>query len=69
MTKFTTTKSNVELLRASDSFIFLATEPSKLVGNHNIELGSSLDNFLPLLGGYIMGNLCTVFSAKHGRMQ
>lgn len=67
MTKFTTTKSNVELLR--HSFIFLATEPSKLVGNHNIKLGSSLDNFLPLFGGYIMGNLCTIFSVKQGRTQ
>lgn len=61
-----TTKCNVELpRRARDSFILLAAQPCKLVGNHNIKLGSSLHNLFPLSCGYIMGNLGTVFPVVH----
>lgn len=62
-----TTKCNVELPRARYSFILLAAQPCKLVGNHNIKLSCSLHNLFPLSGGYIMGNLGTVFPAKQRR--
>ena len=42
------------------SFILLAAQPSKLVGDNYIELGSSLHNLLPLSCGHIMCNLSTV---------
>ena len=47
------------------SLVFLAAEPSKPVGNHNIQLRSSLDNSLPLLGGDVVGDLCAVSPVVH----
>ena len=45
--------------------VFLATQPSKPVGNDNVELRSSLHDSLPLLGGNVVGNLCAVSPVVH----
>jgi hypothetical protein len=42
------------------SLVLLAAEPSKLVGDHNIKLCSTLHNLLTLAGGDIVSNLSTV---------
>ena len=57
-----TKKNNPSVI---SSLVFLATEPSKPVGDNNIQLRSSLDNGLPLLGGDVVSNLCAVSPVVH----
>ena len=54
------TRSSTSLWQESTLLILLAAEPSKLVGDHNVELRGTLNNLLALLGGDIVGDLGTV---------
>ena len=53
------------------SLILLAAEPGKLVGDHDVQLCSTLNNLLALAGGDVVGNLSTVRPVlqKIGRKQ
>jgi hypothetical protein len=53
------------------SLVLLAAEPGKLVGDHDVQLRSTLDNLLALAGRDVVGNLSAVrpVSQKIGRKQ
>ena len=57
-----TKKNNPSVI---SSLVFLATEPSKPVGDNNIQLRSSLHNSLPLLGRHVVSNLSAVGPVMH----
>jgi len=42
------------------SLILLAAEPGKLIGDHDVQLCSTLNNLLALAGGDVVGNFRTV---------
>jgi hypothetical protein len=46
--------------RKKISLVLLAAKPGKLVGDHNVELCSTLDDLLALAGGDIVSNLSAV---------
>ncbi|BAT06328.1 Os08g0524501, partial [Oryza sativa Japonica Group] len=45
--------------------VLLATEPCKLVGDHDVELRSTLNDLLALLRRDVVGNLGTVGPVVH----
>lgn len=48
------------------SLVLLAAEPGQLVGDHDVQLRSTLNNLLALAGGDIVGNLSTVGPVLQG---
>jgi hypothetical protein len=48
------------------SLVLLAAEPGQLVGDHDVQLRSTLNNLLALAGGDIVGNLSTVRPVLQG---
>ena len=56
-----TSKSQPKLLNIS--LVLLAAEPGKLVGDHDIQLRSTLNNLLAFAGGHVVGNLSAVSPA------
>uniref|UniRef100_J3MYW5 Uncharacterized protein n=1 Tax=Oryza brachyantha TaxID=4533 RepID=J3MYW5_ORYBR len=45
--------------------VLLAAEPGKLVGDHDVQLRSTLDDLLALAGGDVVGNLGAVCPVVH----
>ncbi|BAT08815.1 Os09g0501150, partial [Oryza sativa Japonica Group] len=47
------------------SLVLLAAEPGKLVGDHDVQLRSALDDLLALAGGDVVSNLSAVCPVVH----
>jgi hypothetical protein len=52
--------SSSSLRQETRLLVLLAAEPSKLVGDHNVELCSTLHDLLALLGGHVVSNFSAV---------
>jgi hypothetical protein len=58
---FNTSRAQSKLLNIS--LVLLAAEPGELVGDHDVQLRSTLHNLLALAGGHVVGDLSAVSPA------